>query len=244
MIPVINNKMMGIFMALRPCKECGNEISDKAVSCPHCGAAQPKKTSLFVKIIAWFFGLGILFAVLGGIFGEDKNTNNNNSQVNTVVSENQTAASETQKENTQPENWLYDTSKDELHGTTTKVAVNLSLNQAQFDFPYSGGSNLVLTVRKNHAGSDVYISITKGQFVCGVVDGCEVAFKFDDGKIMSVTMVEPDSHASDVLFVGLDSTEEKIINKLKTSKKLIIAPKFYEYGDVQFTFDVSNYKPI
>lgn len=233
MIPVIDNKMMGIFMALRPCKECDNEISDKAASCPHCGAAQPKKTSLLVKILAWVIGLSFLFSILGGIFGEDKSASNSNN-----------LASQPDLKTEQPVNWLYKSKKDDLHGVTTKFASTLSTNEADFEFPYSGGSNLILTVRKNHAGADVYISITKGQFVCGVVDGCEVAFKFDDGKIMSVTMVEPDSHASDVLFVGFDSTEEKIINKLKTSKKLIIAPKFYEYGDVQFTFDVSNYKPI
>lgn len=25
-------------MALKPCEECGKEVSDKAAACPHCGA--------------------------------------------------------------------------------------------------------------------------------------------------------------------------------------------------------------
>lgn len=229
-------------MAIKPYKECGNQVSDKAKSCPQCGAAQPQKTSLFVKIIAWFFGLSILFTVIGGIFGDKSNTNSTNANTSAAVAESTNTAQEIESQ--ESKNWLYDSRKDELHGTTTKFAVTESLNKANFDFPYDGGSNLMLSVRKNHAGADVYITISKGQFVCGVVDGCEVAFKFDDGNIMNVTMVEPDSHASDVLFIKLDSTEDKIINKLETSKNLIIAPKFYEYGDVLFTFDVSNFKPI
>lgn len=32
-------------MALISCSECGNEVSDRAVSCPHCGAPNVKKLS-------------------------------------------------------------------------------------------------------------------------------------------------------------------------------------------------------
>lgn len=221
-------------MAIKPCKECGGPVSDKAESCPQCGA-KIKKTSLFTKIVLGF----IIFTVVIGVIGTMGNNYSDKSNTN-QVSQGEGVPVEEPK----PSNWLYKTSKDELHNKDIKFALTESTNQAQFDFPHAGGSNLILSIRKNHAGTDVYITITKGQFVCGIVDGCDVAFKFDNGDIMNITMVEPDSYASDVLFVKLDSTEEKIINKIKTSKKLIIAPNFYQYGTVQFTFDVSNYKPI
>lgn len=32
-------------MALRPCPECGKEVSDKAPTCPHCGAPQGEAAS-------------------------------------------------------------------------------------------------------------------------------------------------------------------------------------------------------
>jgi len=38
-------------MALTKCKECGNEVSTKADSCPKCGAKTPKKTSLFTWLV-------------------------------------------------------------------------------------------------------------------------------------------------------------------------------------------------
>lgn len=48
-------------MALVKCKECGQEVSQKATSCPKCGAPIKKKTSLFTWIVAivlgvWFIG--------------------------------------------------------------------------------------------------------------------------------------------------------------------------------------------
>ena len=227
-------------MAIKPCKECGGPVSDKADSCPKCGA-KVKKMGLFSKIILGFIAFFVICGVIGSL---GANNSSNKNTPNTASSSNSSSDSTQSEVEQEPKNWMYDSKKDELHGTTTKFAGTLSTNVVNFDFPYNGGSELLLTVRKNHEGTDVYITISKGQFVCGVVDGCDVAFKFDDGKIMNITMVEPDSHASDTLFVRLDSTEQKIIDKLKTSKKLIIAPKFYQYGDVQFMFDVSNYKSM
>ncbi len=42
-------------MALRPCKECGTQISDKAANCPQCGAPVPKGTSKGALIVGAFF---------------------------------------------------------------------------------------------------------------------------------------------------------------------------------------------
>ena len=58
MVGIINK---GGFMALVNCKECGQEVSQKASNCPKCGAPIKKKTSIFTWIIAislglWFIG--------------------------------------------------------------------------------------------------------------------------------------------------------------------------------------------
>jgi hypothetical protein len=52
-------------MALKPCKECGREVSVGAPSCPGCGAAYPagKKTS----VAAMGCLVLIIFGVLAGI---------------------------------------------------------------------------------------------------------------------------------------------------------------------------------
>ncbi|TLY30434.1 MAG: zinc ribbon domain-containing protein [Nitrospirae bacterium] len=38
-------------MALIRCKECGQEISTKAKTCPHCGSPQKRKTSPFTWLV-------------------------------------------------------------------------------------------------------------------------------------------------------------------------------------------------
>lgn len=39
-------------MALLKCTDCGGDVSSDAKACPKCGAKPPKRTSLFVKVLA------------------------------------------------------------------------------------------------------------------------------------------------------------------------------------------------
>jgi RNA polymerase subunit RPABC4/transcription elongation factor Spt4 len=218
-------------MAINPCKECGGPVSDKAESCPLCGAKQKKKTSIW----AW---LGLVLIVLAGIgMCSEKSINGKakNSTQEVVESETDKPLDEVKT------NWVYKKNKDEMRGIESRFATNVSTNQVEFDFPYNGGSNLTLTVRETGNEKDILIGISKGQFICGIND-CEFAFKFDDGAVESITMTRPENYASDIMFVSYDKTEDKIIEKLKTSKKLIIEAPFYQEGRKQFTFNVSGFE--
>lgn len=49
-------------MALKKCKECGQEVSDKAHTCTHCGyVLKKKKRGIFGQLFKWMF---ILFNAL------------------------------------------------------------------------------------------------------------------------------------------------------------------------------------
>lgn len=54
-------------MALKKCKECGNEVSSKAESCPKCGAVLKKKTSSCVGCLAVVLFAFIVLAVTGSL---------------------------------------------------------------------------------------------------------------------------------------------------------------------------------
>ena len=213
-------------MAIKPCKECGAPVSDKAESCPMCGAKQPKATSVLTWVCVGILGLAAIIWMYS-----DKTPGTSSGAVSTTQA--------TESENVKPKNWQYETSKDEMRGIESKFATTVSTNTVDFDFPYNGGSKLILALRKRGSDVDVMVSITKGQILCGVKN-CEAAFKFDNGAVQSITMSEPDSHASDLLFVAYDKTESKIISQLKNSKKLVIEVPFYQQGKKQFTFDVSG----
>jgi len=211
-------------MAINPCKECGGPVGDKAESCPMCGAKQKKKTSA----LAW---IGLIFLVLAGIgvYVGKSVEKESPSQVGTL------------NDGKLLQNWQYESSKDEMRGIESKFAVAVSTNTVDFDFPYNGGSKLILTLRKKGNEADVMVSVSKGQFLCGF-KGCEAAFKFDNGGVQSITMSDPDNHASDLLFVAYGKTKHKVIQQLKSSKKLVIEVPFYKEGKKQFTFDVSGLK--
>ncbi|MFC3506741.1 zinc ribbon domain-containing protein [Acinetobacter pseudolwoffii] len=213
-------------MAIKPCKECGAPVSDKAESCPMCGAKQPKATSVLTWVCVGILGLAAIIWMYS-----DKAPGTSSGAVSTTQA--------TESENVKPKNWQYETSKDEMRGIESKFATTVSTNTVDFDFPYNGGSKLILALRKRGSEVDVMVSITKGQILCGI-QNCEAAFKFDDGAVQSVTMSEPDNHSSDLLFIAYDKTESKIISQLKNSKKLVIEIPFYQEGRKQFTFDVSG----
>ena len=218
-------------MAIKPCKECGGPVSDKAESCPQCGAKQKKKTSM----LAWF---GLVLLVLAGIgMCAEKSIDSKSSTQSSVTEISQNKPTETNTE--ELKNWQYETSKDEMRGIESKFATTVSTNTIDFDFPYNGGSKLILTLRKRGAEVDVMIAVSKGQILCGI-QNCETAFKFDNGVVQSITMSEPESYSSDLLFIAYDKTKSKIISQLKNSKKLVIEVPFYQEGKKQFTFDVSG----
>ena len=37
-------------MALRPCRECGAQVSTEADTCPHCGIAQPANADSLINV--------------------------------------------------------------------------------------------------------------------------------------------------------------------------------------------------
>lgn len=53
-------------MALVKCKECDAEISNKAKSCPNCGTAPKKQSSIFTWLVLIFIVLGVWGVGTGG----------------------------------------------------------------------------------------------------------------------------------------------------------------------------------
>lgn len=214
-------------MAIKPCKECGNQVSDKAESCSQCGAKVKKEVPRWA---VWLVFISIIMAIFASC--QSSNSPSSSASSNSdggLVSEPKS-------------NWVSNSSTDEMRGTKSQTTYTSSVNKVIFEFPYGGGSNLNLMVRNNAGQNDVIITISKGQFLCGMIDGCEVNFKFDNNPVQSITMIESDSHDSDILFIKYPKTANSVIQKLKTSQKLIIEPKFYQEGSKQFTFELSGFK--
>jgi len=52
-------------MAMKPCRECGNDVSDRAKTCPHCGIERPAYTRPFFRaFLVVFFACSVLAIIL------------------------------------------------------------------------------------------------------------------------------------------------------------------------------------
>ena len=47
-------------MAMTKCKECGQQISSKAATCPNCGSPQIKKGGCLVQTVIALVGIGVV----------------------------------------------------------------------------------------------------------------------------------------------------------------------------------------
>lgn len=124
-------------MALVKCKECGEQISTKAKSCPKCGANQPKKTSA----VTWIF-LSI-FVVIGWSACSEMRTYETKSKSTAKQASSDPAAYNSQPKGYKerkpppPPSWKTFSSTDEMTGKVQHFASSPTVSPAnKMDFPY------------------------------------------------------------------------------------------------------------
>jgi len=134
--------------------------------------------------------------------------------------------------------WSYSSSKDDISSRNIISAATTSTNSVNFSPPYDGGSTLQIYVR-NHprSGVDVILSVSRGQIVCDVSDGCPIMAAFDGGKPQRFTGRVPSDYSSSALFV---SPSGRFIDNLRRSSRAVIEVGFYQEGQQQFTFNTKN----
>jgi len=119
-------------MALVKCKECNEEVSTKAKTCPKCGAKAPKKTSLFTWLV--------LIIIVVFVYSASKNPTTNTSNITTSTKSNSPIKAKEVVKKTPPQkpSWSTSTSKDEMTGKFSAYAHSPRvLPSKKMSFPYS-----------------------------------------------------------------------------------------------------------
>jgi hypothetical protein len=215
-------------MAIVKCKECGNEISTKATSCPKCGA-RVKRTSGCAKFALGFIVLCVIVGIIGSQLGERTKTDTAERAV----------AGPARKTPDTSSGWQYSTQLDKINNKTSIFNQLESNNSIEYGFPY-GNQKMTLTVRKAPSdGTSVYVSLRKGQLICDISRGCPVKARFDSLPPMTFTGRTPSDYSSDTLFLF---PEEKFIANLRKSKNTVIEVVFYQHGAVQYEFSTDGFQ--
>ena len=146
--------------------------------------------------------------------------------------------------------WTVTYNNDEMRNTAQKFLQTQSDNDAEFDFPYNGGSKMVIILRSKKVElkqgqkvedlkpTEAILAISKGQFSCNSFNDCHVSVKFDNEKIQKYSMSEAANGKSDLIFFDQSSS---FIKNIQAHKKLIIEADFFQAGAKQFKFDLEGF---
>lgn len=145
----------------------------------------------------------------------------------------------TQEEERSQGNWFYHSAEDPMSGRKTFTARLESDNTLNFDFPYQGAQHGTLTLRKHPKwGSDVIVSIEKGQILCNSYSSCPIVVRFDDATAVTYSGTEPADNSSETAFIPGYS---KFAEKLKTAKRVRIQFNVYQEGAAVLDFNVKGF---
>jgi zinc-ribbon domain len=76
--------LSSVHMAMKPCKECGHEISTEATTCPHCGKKNP--TGVRTSPVALGCLALIGFVIVVGVFSSSNSSTTSSSSTNSAPS--------------------------------------------------------------------------------------------------------------------------------------------------------------
>lgn len=113
-----------------------------------------------------------------------------------------------------------------------------SRNTVALSSPYSSETQAELILRKHpRYGNDVIFSVSSGQLICGISDGCNVLVRFDDKPPREVRAGEPSDHSNDTLFL---LGYKQLSKSIKESKRMIVEVTFFQDGSRHFEFNTEN----
>jgi hypothetical protein len=135
--------------------------------------------------------------------------------------------------------WDYSESKDEMRGTTAKLASLRSENVVDLDFPYGEVHGRLWIRRRPEDGLNIAFEVEKGQVLCHSFTDDYISMKFDDGPIQKFRCTGSSDGSTETAFI-ID--EPRALAALKRAKRTIVEAEFFQKGRQQFVFETAGLK--
>lgn len=134
--------------------------------------------------------------------------------------------------------WSYHDVEDKMTSKKIEFASITANEELQFDFPYDGGAIATFTIRKKNGSTDIYLQVSKGQFN-NTFEGGMIKIRFDNNPAKKYSYAGASDGSSDIIFIN---SVREVVNKIKSSKKMIIEAEFYNEGNRQIEFSIEQLK--
>lgn len=148
--------------------------------------------------------------------------------------------------------WIYSVTNDGMRGKKTFWAELAATNHPELEFPYSGGSPLLLQLYKVQGDSypDNFaprLVLSNGQYDCASSSrSCYVSVKVDENPVEEVQAVEIDCGSSRCLNIHNDPYGKKsqvsFIETLRSARRVIFEVPLYKFGSYQYEFNTAGLK--
>jgi len=136
------------------------------------------------------------------------------------------------------ENWTVEQTTDDLTGDSITLTHTTSINKIDFEFPYDGGSDMKIIIRKEGSRKDLILRVSKGQFL-SEYSRRPVEVRFDGGQVIKYNYQTPNNGDADYIFI---TNASAFISKLKSAKAVKIDAPFFKAGQSVFEFNVEVLK--
>lgn len=199
-----------------------------------------KKTLLIIAAV--FVGL-IILASIGNSLDNEKQEEYPKTPVKVESKSEEKQGAEKVEKEVEPVKktkyqWQYAQDTDPMTSDERYFASIYSMTWLSFKFPYNGGSEAYLVVRNMDGDNEVYLKVTKGQFISSYNYSECLRMRFDSDKPIDVFYTSPSDGSHDFIF--LDSADE-LIQRIKKAKSFIIEVAFYQEGNKILNFNSDDF---
>ncbi|PQL94279.1 hypothetical protein [Apibacter adventoris] len=130
--------------------------------------------------------------------------------------------------------WEYSEEEDKM-GSKNYYAIVKNPENLELEFPYNN-SYAYLCIRNLDGQNSLIFSVTEGQ-IDHNLDGGSIKVRFDSEKPFTVNFTTSPDLSSNYIYLN---NSDKLIEKLKTSKKMVIEVLFFQNGIRQIEFNTAN----
>ncbi|MFD2570507.1 hypothetical protein ACFSUS_07670 [Spirosoma soli] len=117
--------------------------------------------------------------------------------------------------------WQYEKTVDRAGGTVYKATLP-STNVLQFEYPYTGGSIVTLTLRRKGGDTYAYLEVSKGMFTRSFQGG-NANIQFDGKRAVAYSLSAAANGRANIVFFD---AEQRLIGQIRTAKAMVVQLQF------------------